>query len=80
MKTKNMNKILILLSSFLILGSCVSSKKYKDLQAEMDKEKMSLQKCNENLANCESEKSKMDAEHKDAISKMESDAKATQER
>ncbi len=73
-----MNKILILLTSFLLLGSCVSSKKYKALQDEMEKAKMTLQKCNDNLANCESEKSKMEAESKNALSKMESDAAMNQ--
>lgn len=36
---------------------------------------MSLQKCNENLANCESAKSKMEMDHKNELSKMESDSK-----
>jgi chemotaxis protein MotB len=70
-----MNKILVLLGSLLILGSCVSSKKYKSLQEEMDNAKMSLQKCNENLANCESSKSKMEMDHKNELSKIESDSK-----
>lgn len=70
-----MNKFLILLCSLFIFGSCVSSKKYKSLEEEMNSAKMSLQKCNENLANCESAKSKMEMDHKSELSKMESDSK-----
>lgn len=66
------------LTSLLILGSCVSSKKYKSLQEEMENAKMSLQKCNDNLANCESAKSKMEMDHKSALSTIESDAKMCQ--
>ena len=73
-----MNKILILLTFSLILGSCVSSKKYKSLQEEMENAKMSLQKCNDNLANCESEKSKMEMDYKNQVGKLESDSKTCQ--
>ena len=73
-----MTKILMILTSLLLLGSCVSSKKYKSLQEEMENAKMSLQKCNDKLANCDSDKSKMEMDHKDQMSKMESDAKMCQ--
>jgi len=68
----------MVLTSLLILGSCVSSKKYKSLQEEMENAKMSLQKCNDNLANCESAKSKMEMDHKNQLSTVESDAKMCQ--
>lgn len=75
-ENKYMNKILVLLMSIVILGSCVSSKKYKDLQSEMDNVKMGLQKCNDNLANCESEKSKIAADCKTQTGKLESEVTA----
>jgi chemotaxis protein MotB len=73
-----MYKILIFLSSFLILGSCVSSKKHKALQEEMESIKTNLQKCNENLANCESEKSKIQSDYKNELGQMESETKTCQ--
>jgi chemotaxis protein MotB len=71
-----MNKYFILFISLLFVTSCVSSKKYKSLQEEMESAKMSLQKCNNSLADCESSKAKMSTDHKNQISKMEADAAA----
>ncbi|HEX5625537.1 MAG TPA: hypothetical protein VFX48_05940, partial [Saprospiraceae bacterium] len=71
-----MNKLLVFLSTILLLGSCVSSKKYKNLQQEMEGVKMNLQKCNENLANCENEKTKMALDCKNQMSSLEAEAAA----
>lgn len=66
----------MLLTTLLILASCVSGKKYKTLQEEMENARMSLQKCNDNLANYESEKSKMEIDYKNQINKIDSEAKS----
>ncbi|MDQ3141467.1 MAG: flagellar motor protein MotB [Bacteroidota bacterium] len=51
-----MKQSFLFLLSIVFLGACVSSKKHKALMSEFDNLKMSLDKCNENLAKCEEEK------------------------
>lgn len=71
-----MNKIVTLAFSVLFLASCVSSKKYKDLQSEMENAKMSLQKCNDNLATCETEKAKIAADCKSQVATLDAESKS----
>ena len=48
---------LLALASILMLSSCVSSKKYKDLQAEHENLTQSLDETRKKLRDCEEEKS-----------------------
>ncbi len=68
-----MKKIFYLIVSVGLLGSCVSSKKYKDLEAQMNDAKSSLSKCQEDLANCEKDKNAMAADCKMKTGKLETD-------
>ncbi len=51
----------------LFTGSCVSSKKYKNLQAEQEELKSALQKCKESVAECQSSKEDIVLEYKTRI-------------
>lgn len=51
----------------LFAGSCVSSKKYKNLQAEQEELKSALQKCKESVAECQSSKEDIVLEYKTRI-------------
>ncbi len=68
-----MKKIFYFIVSVGLLGSCVSSKKYKDLEAQMNDTKSSLSKCQENLANCEKDKNAMAADCKMKTGKLETE-------
>lgn len=57
-------KIFISILTITLLLCCVSSKKYKSLQEEMENAKMSLQKCNGNLVNTEETMSNLANENK----------------
>lgn len=71
-----MKKLTYLVLSVSLMASCVSSKKYKDLEARMSETEMSLQKCNQKLSDCENEKSKLVDDCKMKTGKLESDLAA----
>ncbi len=54
----------------LLVSSCVSSKKYKNLQAEQEELKMALQKCKESVADCQSSKDDIVLEYKSRINEI----------
>lgn len=59
-----------------LLVSCVSSKKYKDLEAQMNDAKMNLQKCQESLSDCEKQKNQLADDCKMKTGKLESEMSA----
>lgn len=59
-----------------LLVSCVSSKKYKDLEAQMNDAKMNLQKCQESLSDCEKMKNQLADDCKMKTGKLESEMSA----
>ncbi|MCC6752683.1 MAG: DUF1759 domain-containing protein [Saprospiraceae bacterium] len=71
-----MKKLSYLVLSVFVMASCVSSKKYKDLEARMSEAEMSLQKCNQKLSDCENEKSKLADDCKMKTGKLEADLAA----
>lgn len=71
-----MKKLSYLVLAVTLMASCVSSKKYKDLEARMSETEMSLQKCNQKLSDCENEKSKLVDDCKMKTGKLESDLAA----
>lgn len=68
-----MKKISYLLLSLLVMASCVSSKKYKDLEAQMNDSKMNLQKCQDKLDDCEKQKMALADDCKTKTGQLESE-------
>lgn len=68
-----MKKISYLLLSLLVMASCVSSKKYKDLEAQMNDTKMNLQKCQDKLDDCEKQKMALADDCKTKTGQLESE-------
>lgn len=69
-----MNKFFLsgIACTFILLSSCVSSKKYKSSLGEIEELKMALQKCKEAVADCQSSKDEVVLEYKTKINDMTS--------
>ena len=63
-------KFIVFLFSVAILGSCVSSKKFKGSQAQLAREKSMTAKIQQDLSGCEGEKRKLEAKNLDLQSQL----------
>lgn len=68
-----MKKFSYLFLSLVVMASCVSSKKYKDLEAQMNDTKNNLQDCQEKLKDCEKQKMALADDCKMKNGKLESE-------
>ncbi|MBK9272134.1 MAG: OmpA family protein [Saprospiraceae bacterium] len=68
----NKNFLFLISALSILLSSCVSSKKYKASQAEIEDLKAGLQKCKEAVADCQASKDEVILEYKTKINDMTS--------
>jgi len=63
-------KLIVILFTAAILGSCVSSKKFKSSQAQLAQQKTVVTKTQQDLSGCEGEKRKLEAKNLDLQSQL----------
>jgi chemotaxis protein MotB len=63
-------KLIVILFAAAILGSCVSSKKFKSSQAQLAQQKSVVAKTQQDLSGCEGEKRKLEAKNLDLQSQL----------